>query len=267
MSEKEVIFLVQGCCLCGCVHEMDTEPHSYLYKEEGYLYDELTDPLTLEPLHDPVTLKSSTCRHVFSRDSIESAILMRGCCPIDNSVQTLADIERAPHLVNNLLDKLNVYCPNSCSATAMERHVLSHHLQVCPLSKVVCQRSFDGRICSVVVPRSEWPTHDLQCPLRRVVCKRGCDQQVLLADCDTHRCTKARRKRKELLEVESRSLKKIKVQHGLQTSRLGLTLQALNCVPFRAKAKLKHPLFASPNGAILLVLVHTCVVVHPAALA
>lgn len=208
-DDESSTYLMQACAICGIAHDCITEPHVFTYLEDSN-YEELRDPISLEPFWDPVTLNSN-CKHVFSRESIVTAINLRGCCPIDKSRQELANIETAPLVVNNLLNKLKVFCPFQCSQSTMERVQLSAHLISCPQSKVVCQRTANGVSCQATVKRVDIPAHDAECLCRTVQCDKGCKCQIILADLNEHDCTRALLKRIALLQEDSNAWKRIKV--------------------------------------------------------
>jgi hypothetical protein len=208
-ATEDGILVLQGCDTCGLIHDPDTEPHCFLYLEDA-TYEELRDPISLEPFWDPVTL-SSSCKHIFTRDSIEAAIKLRGCCPIDKSPQALSDIESAPFVVKNLVNKLQVYCPYHCTNLTMERELLSTHLQTCPLAKVVCQRTANGKACGAVFNRADSLTHEIECPCRLIQCDKGCNALINFTELNEHDCTTLLLKRNAMLEGDSYALKRIKV--------------------------------------------------------
>ena len=197
------IFMPQACSVCGSKHDVDTEPHFFLYLEDDH-YEELRDPISLEPFWEPVTLNSS-CKHVFSKDSVVAAINAQGCCPIDKSPQALSDIETAPLVIHNLLEKLKVFCPNHCCTLPMERGQLSAHLKMCPQANVICQR------CDATVHQVDTLVHDDECPRRRIQCDKGCNCHILLTDLDTHNCTTMLLNQITELQDDSYTLKRLKV--------------------------------------------------------
>lgn len=208
-ESQGMMFLLQACEICGIMHNQATEPHGFHYLEDDN-YEELRDPISLEPFWEPVTLNAN-CKHVFSRDSITAAIELRGCCPIDKSPQALSDIETAPLVIHNLLNKLKVFCPNQCSELTIERGQLTTHLNICPLSKVVCQQRAEGISCQAVLNQSEILGHHAECPCRMIACDRGCNSLILITDRDTHNCTRTLLKRIATLQDDSNALKRLKV--------------------------------------------------------
>lgn len=106
---EESPYVLATCAACGVIHS-ESAPHSYRYVDDIAFFDEhlLRDPLSMEPIFNPVCL-APPCRHTFSKETIEIAIRQHGCCPLDRTPQTLANVIPAPYLVQNLLDKIRVF--------------------------------------------------------------------------------------------------------------------------------------------------------------
>ena len=98
------------CYVCGNFHTEDNDAHEFTYvlsleelQDLGYI-----DPLTLEPVYDPVNL-AEPCEHTFSRATIVRALTCKEECPLDRSPQNIKHIRKAPLLIKTMLDKLKVF--------------------------------------------------------------------------------------------------------------------------------------------------------------
>eukprot|EP00058_Branchiostoma_floridae_P002851 XP_002588339.1 hypothetical protein BRAFLDRAFT_281382 [Branchiostoma floridae] len=111
------------CRSCGHVHEGNGN-HLYDYVSE--VDEELTCQICLQPLVNPLDTK---CGHTFCARCIRGFLKMKKMCPIDRLALTIRDCRTASIMVQKLLDKLVVYCPNNekCSET-MQRSDLEAHL-------------------------------------------------------------------------------------------------------------------------------------------
>ena len=95
----------EGCETCGVEHAAG-ECHVFTYCRDEKIDEDLIDPITLEPLVDPVFL--SSCRHSFSRTSITGSLAKRSTCPMCNAPATTADFLCFPLILKSQLDKLKV---------------------------------------------------------------------------------------------------------------------------------------------------------------
>ena len=141
------------CASCGQSHEKE-DNHLYDYPIE--VEEELMCQVCLQPLVDPV---DTPCGHTFCSACARRQIRLHKACPIDHQRLTEEDIRRASNLVRNILDKLNVVCPNTayCDAT-MPRSSMERHLKhLCPGTYTRCPRNALG--CTFVGPRNQLTEH------------------------------------------------------------------------------------------------------------
>ena len=94
------------CRFCGQFHEKHG-PHLYDYADD--VDDDFNCHICLQTLVDPV---DTVCSHTFCFPCLKSHLRFQKSCPIDRNSLSAKDIRPASILVNKLLDKLVVVCPN-----------------------------------------------------------------------------------------------------------------------------------------------------------
>ena len=95
------------CRFCGQFHEK-SGPHLYDYA--GEVDDDFNCHICLQPLVNPV---DTACSHTFCLPCLKSHLRFQKSCPIDRNSLTTKEIRPSTILVNKLLDKLVVVCPNT----------------------------------------------------------------------------------------------------------------------------------------------------------
>ncbi|XP_078682491.1 ligand of Numb protein X 2-like isoform X2 [Branchiostoma floridae x Branchiostoma belcheri] len=128
------------CRSCGHVHEGNGN-HLYDYVSE--VDEELTCQICLQPLVNPLDTK---CGHTFCARCIRGFLKMKKMCPIDRLALTIRDCRTASIMVQKLLDKLVVFCPNSekCSETMQRSDLEAHLIHRCKGTTVRCLRAAAG---------------------------------------------------------------------------------------------------------------------------
>ncbi|XP_078601083.1 ligand of Numb protein X 2-like isoform X2 [Branchiostoma floridae x Branchiostoma japonicum] len=128
------------CRSCGHVHEGNGN-HLYDYVSE--VDEELTCQICLQPLVNPLDTK---CGHTFCARCIRGFLKMKKMCPIDRLALTIRDCRTASIMVQKLLDKLVVYCPNNekCSETMQRSDLEAHLIHRCKGTTVRCLRAPAG---------------------------------------------------------------------------------------------------------------------------
>ncbi|XP_035682952.1 ligand of Numb protein X 2-like isoform X1 [Branchiostoma floridae] len=128
------------CRSCGHVHEGNGN-HLYDYVNE--VDEELTCQICLQPLVNPLDTK---CGHTFCARCIRGFLKMKKMCPIDRLALTIRDCRTASIMVQKLLDKLVVYCPNNekCSETMQRSDLEAHLIHRCKGTTVRCLRAPAG---------------------------------------------------------------------------------------------------------------------------
>ncbi|XP_066287863.1 ligand of Numb protein X 2-like isoform X2 [Branchiostoma lanceolatum] len=128
------------CRSCGHVHEGNGN-HLYDYVSE--VDEELTCQICLQPLVNPLDTK---CGHTFCARCIRGFLKMKKMCPIDRLALTIRDCRTASIMVQKLLDKLVVYCPNNekCSETMQRSDLEAHLIHRCKGTTVRCLRAVAG---------------------------------------------------------------------------------------------------------------------------
>eukprot|EP00603_Paraphysomonas_imperforata_P006944 CAMPEP_0114434322 /NCGR_PEP_ID=MMETSP0103-20121206/12198_1 /TAXON_ID=37642 ORGANISM="Paraphysomonas imperforata, Strain PA2" /NCGR_SAMPLE_ID=MMETSP0103 /ASSEMBLY_ACC=CAM_ASM_000201 /LENGTH=623 /DNA_ID=CAMNT_0001604199 /DNA_START=44 /DNA_END=1915 /DNA_ORIENTATION=- len=198
MSNEENPYVLATCPMCGVIHT-ESSPHSYRYVDDVTFFDEhqLRDPLNMEPIFNPVCL-APPCRHTFSKDTIEATIRLHGCCPLDRTPQSVDSIIPAPFIVQNLLDKIRVLCPNNCSDDAIFRCMLPRHLLSCPLTLLSCQRGVvsgkDTAVerCNQRIRLCDAVAHSAVCEYRTFPCSKGCGQVIAAKHLNSHVCPRGK---------------------------------------------------------------------------
>jgi len=100
--------------------------------------DNLCCPICRSPLVDPETTK---CRHTFCADCISGALENSDTCPVDRSPLSPGDVSAAPVMIANLVNDLEVRCPNSalgCLCTLSRALVKGHLKEACGFVTVDC---------------------------------------------------------------------------------------------------------------------------------
>lgn len=74
---------------------------------------------------------SPACQHIFCHLCVVRAIELSPTCPIDRSPMQLEDLIEAPRIIQQLVEELQVFCPNrdrGCEVQC-ERGLLEGHLR------------------------------------------------------------------------------------------------------------------------------------------
>ncbi|XP_070566843.1 ligand of Numb protein X 2-like [Ptychodera flava] len=156
-SRKKQVLL---CAVCGQLHEMGTN-HLFDYYEA--VDEELVCQVCLQPLVNPM---DTICGHTYCAKCLKSVLRLKKMCPIDRRPLTSKDCKQASIMVQKLLDKLKVLCPNTSYCTdVMQRSDLEAHLNHrCPGTMTYCVNAPVG--CPFRGPRVELDTHIWECPYR-----------------------------------------------------------------------------------------------------
>lgn len=145
------------CQCCGQTHEAERN-HVYDYPDE--VEEELQCRICLQPLVDAV---DTPCCHTFCRICLSNHLKQSHTCPMDRKTVRLKDVRPSSLLVQKLLDKLHVVCPNNgyCDKV-MHRSLLEQHLKLqCPGMYVECPRKPIG--CENYGPRYNLEEHLWYC--------------------------------------------------------------------------------------------------------
>ncbi|KAI8817295.1 uncharacterized protein EV422DRAFT_570919 [Fimicolochytrium jonesii] len=145
-----------------------------------YLSD-INDNLICCICHAPFTTPvSSPCGHTFCNLCILTSLsTTTAACPIDRQPLTRADLVRAPIVLENLVQELQVKC--MCGWTGERALLESHPMDRCLNLKYTCQELGCGR----VVLRNEVKEHREVCEGRMRECE-ACQEKVLSGDYEVH---------------------------------------------------------------------------------
>ncbi|XP_077978358.1 ligand of Numb protein X 2-like [Glandiceps talaboti] len=148
------------CGSCGQFHDVGSN-HLYDYYEQ--VDEELTCQVCLQPLVNPM---DTICGHTYCARCLKSVLRLKKMCPIDRRPLMSKDCKVASIMVQKLLDKLRVVCPNSSYCTdVMARCDLEAHLSHrCHGSPSYCDNQPLG--CSFTGPRILLDCHRLECSFR-----------------------------------------------------------------------------------------------------
>ena len=145
------------CQCCGQTHEVGLN-HVYDYPDE--VEEELQCRICLQPLVDAV---DTPCCHTFCKICLSNHLKQSQSCPMDRKTVRLKDVRPSSLLVQKLLDKLHVVCPNNAYCDKiMHRSLLEQHLKMqCPGMYVECPRKSIG--CDNYGPRCNLEEHLWSC--------------------------------------------------------------------------------------------------------
>lgn len=149
-----------SCVVCGQSHPTG---EAHLYNYVGDVDEDLTCHICLQPLVRPL---DTHCGHTFCQPCLNSHLRMHSFCPIDRGSLALMDCRPASLMVQRLLDKLMVECPNQsvCSLKVARSDLEAHLTSRCPGSVTQCPMSNNG--CSFRAHRSQISSHTETCPYR-----------------------------------------------------------------------------------------------------
>jgi hypothetical protein len=146
---QPVIDRADWCSKCGTLLP-ERQECQFRYKNDGKIDENLLDPVSLNPLIDPVCLP---CAHTFSRKLISQHIENDKNCPLCRSSSSLLELKDVPLIIRNMVDSVEILCP-FCSQL-FQRSGLDDHLKICPCALVVCGICFTDEVCQEIVPRQE----------------------------------------------------------------------------------------------------------------
>lgn len=187
--------------------------------------NELMCTVCLGVYRDPV---ECPCRHVFCSDCINGWLengtgFGAGACPVCRRVTSATQLVPVLPLVNNLIARLTVRCPNhasGCSAkVSMES--LNRHLESCPYSRTPCPD------CGSPILPSELSVHQRErCSKRLVRCSRECGLNLTADRVRSHSCSQEMRNHIVSLERQTdhwrQSVQRLQRQVDELTSRLAM---------------------------------------------
>lgn len=160
-------------------------------------------PICLGPFLDPFA--SNICSHTFCKQCITTALsddpssqqvedeLASGTvskrCPSCRTSVELSDFQPTALLIKNMVDTLQVRCPNKdkgCNYEC-ERHLLRGHVVSDCEYEYVDQNLNEGKRCgcSAKVMRKDWASHGLSCPKRKTTCST-CDATLCFDELEEH---------------------------------------------------------------------------------
>ncbi|SNX85492.1 uncharacterized protein MEPE_04201 [Melanopsichium pennsylvanicum] len=168
-------------------------------------------PICLGPFLDPHA--STRCSHTFCKECITTALApsasddpshhrdqdpliaaARSRCPTCRAPVVLSDIAPTALLIKNIVDTLQVYCPNKSKGCThqCERHLLRSHVATECAFEYVDQNLAEGRRCGckAKVMRKDWANHNSICPKRKLSCP-ACDLEFCADEMEHHseRCS------------------------------------------------------------------------------
>ncbi|GAB6030369.1 ligand of numb-protein X 2 [Chamberlinius hualienensis] len=149
-----------SCVVCGQFHPVGDV---HLYNYIGDVDEDLTCHICLQPLVRPL---DTHCGHTFCQPCLNSHLRIHSFCPIDRGTLSLMDCRPASLMVQRLLDKLMVECPNQsvCSQKIARSDLEAHLTSRCPGSVTMCPMFNYG--CSFRAHRSQISSHTETCPYR-----------------------------------------------------------------------------------------------------
>ena len=115
--------------------DCDLDTLTYVDKVPQSLICPVCKSVLLTPLQ-------TKCQHIFCARCVSRALADKLECPIDRTAMPngMEDCQAAPRLLDQLIDELEVKCPNSGCARTMERGLLHWHLKdACEYQKVKCR--------------------------------------------------------------------------------------------------------------------------------
>ena len=173
------------CTECGVIHAKPNE-HKFIYIDLDDTLNKrgLVDPITLEPLFDPIEL---TCGHTFSKASIEEAFRTKKECPMCR--KRSLKFKETHTIIKNQLNDLEVKCPNQCDLK-IERQFLKTHLLNCPNVKLSCLNKCDDKKCNFIGIKTEMDEHTKVCELRTITCNGEGKCSVYAFKLEEHNCFK-----------------------------------------------------------------------------
>ncbi|KAN0066366.1 hypothetical protein ACQY0O_000460 [Thecaphora frezii] len=191
------------------------DAYDYVDSGQGQISAFLHCPICLGPFYDPHV--SDQCSHTFCKRCIATALagpqrsgnhdhdqgggsssddgqdpspyLKSNRCPSCRTHVRLDDFKPTALLIRNMVDTLQVRCPNrqkGCQYTC-ERHLLRAHVAKDCEYEYVDEDQNEGRKCrcSSKVMRKDWKDHGLVCPKRKVSCE-ACQAQVSADELEHH---------------------------------------------------------------------------------
>ncbi|KAK9477226.1 hypothetical protein V1514DRAFT_309767 [Lipomyces japonicus] len=151
----------------------------------GLLYvsvnDNLVCPICCSAFVDPCDTR---CGHTFCFQCLRKALLLTQNCPVDRNRLTENDIVPAPKIVSNMVNELDVHCPNmskGCS-TVTQRCLVRYHVRyACQYGLVNCP----DPSCQQLIDR-RFVGKEPTCYHQQKVQCYACEEQILKHQLDAH---------------------------------------------------------------------------------
>jgi len=172
------------CNQCGITHD-NPDDHDYIYTQSQKELTEngLNDPITLRPFLDPIDL---SCGHTFTKHSIIESLHINKVCPLCKK-RPMGKLKESTLLFRNLLNALEVSCPNKCNFKT-QRELLKNHLSDCPNIKKPCLNKINEEKCPFSGTKNDMDIHNNECGLRALKCNGEGKCKIYARYLPTHSC-------------------------------------------------------------------------------